>query len=744
MPKPPTPDAASRLQAIVDRAWAGQHAQAADLSSEALAAPRLNAAHKIELLGHRAASRLALSAVDEALADAGQPERAGAALGNLAMAYATIGLYARARNPGGPLARMERLDPRRRPSAYFAIMQSEIESHLGHRERAGLFADQAAASADEIDDPWFAVLQQLVLGRAARMHDEWPQARQHFEAAAALAEARRDTTLQVVTLTELGRLRFETGDAAAALAATRRALAHLRARGDAGLGSMFTPASVWWWHARALQAGGQDAQARRARSRGYRTMLDGVATLGDEGPRRSWFNKVEAHRALILARQAESRPLTHLRSRTQLREPFERLVDAGVRLNQLHSAAALHEFLVEEATELSGAERVLLALVHGDALVLAGAQLPLGETAAPLLQAITPWLIEARHTRLASLRHGPEGAGPAGQRSCLIAPLVAQQQVLGLLYADIDGVFGRFDDADRDLLAMLAAQAAVALAKIHASEGLEAKVAERSAEAQAARERAEQRAGELAVVNGIQQGMTANLSLQAIVEVVGERLRELFKSDDIAITLLDDTTQQRYSVYAVERDQRLRIAPFPVASQARIVAELMRGRPVLVKNRAAAQAYRPRTLPGTVPATSVFVPVQAGNALHLAIRLLSLEREDAFDAATVRMLGTVAASMRLALQNARLVAETQEALQRQTASHDILKVMAASPGDVQPVFDAIVADAQRLTGATTCHANCVDGDWRPLAGTAQERAIRERRVVRTDSAIASCWPRTTS
>ena len=31
------------VQAIVDRAWAGQHAQAADLSSEALAAPRLNA-----------------------------------------------------------------------------------------------------------------------------------------------------------------------------------------------------------------------------------------------------------------------------------------------------------------------------------------------------------------------------------------------------------------------------------------------------------------------------------------------------------------------------------------------------------------------------------------------------------------------------------------------------------------------------------------------------------------------------
>ena len=61
-----------------------------------------------------------------------------------------------------------------------------------------------------------------------------------------------------------------------------------------------------------------------------------------------------------------------------------------------------------------------------------------------------------------------------------MAPLIAQRQLLGFLYADIEGVFGRFHDADRDLLAMLASQAAVALANLRASEGLEAKVAERT------------------------------------------------------------------------------------------------------------------------------------------------------------------------------------------------------------------------------------------------------------------------
>ena len=55
-------------------------------------------------------------------------------------------------------------------------------------------------------------------------------------------------------------------------------------------------------------------------------------------------------------------------------------MDSGLRLNQLRSEAALHDFLVDEVTELSGAERVLLVLQGARGRHIAGALLPAGET----------------------------------------------------------------------------------------------------------------------------------------------------------------------------------------------------------------------------------------------------------------------------------------------------------------------------------------------------------------------------
>jgi hypothetical protein len=252
---------------------------------------------------------------------------------------------------------------------------------------------------------------------------------------------------------------------------------------------------------------------------------------------------------------------SHLRAETGLRADFERLAESGLRLNELRSEVEVLDFLVGEATELSGAERVLLLLERPDGPGLAGSQLPPGEDAAVLLQLITPWLDEARRTRAVNLRHGPEGAEPVDQRSCLVAPLIAQRDLLGFLYADIDGIFGRFHEPDRDLLAMLASQAAVALANVRVTEGLEARVSERT-------QQLEQRAAELALINGVQAGIAAALSYQAIVDLVGDKLRAMFDTGNLGITWVDEPAGQLQMLYAYEHGVRLKLPAFDLAAVA--------------------------------------------------------------------------------------------------------------------------------------------------------------------------------
>ena len=188
-----------------------------------------------------------------------------------------------------------------------------------------------------------------------------------------------------------------------------------------------------------------------------------------------------------------------------------------------------------------------------------------------------------QRTRTASLAHGPAKADALVQRSRIVAPLIAQRRLLGYLYADIGGAYGRFHEADRDLVGMLASQAAVALDNAQWSEGLEQKVAERTAELQASNVRLEQRANELAVINSIQQGVAAKLDFQGIVDMVGDKLRDVFATGDMSIRWWDDRANLRRGAASTTIDARG--ASFPRGRRGRLPEPTSRRRVLLTRRR---------------------------------------------------------------------------------------------------------------------------------------------------------------
>ena len=132
------------------------------------------------------------------------------------------------------------------------------------------------------------------------------------------------------------------------------------------------------------------------------------------------------------------------------------------------------------------------------------------------------------------------------------------------------------------------------------------------------------------------------------------------------------------------------------------------------------------------------------SSLLFVSRVNSLERLFArrtevrpFTPVQIKLLKTFADQAVIAIENVRLFQELNESLEQQTATSEILGVIASSPTDIQPVLDAVVKNAARLCEADDAVITRIDGDsvarwvahYGPLPGSLDEM-VRPSTVAR--------------
>ena len=309
------------------------------------------------------------------------------------------------------------------------------------------------------------------------------------------------------------------------------------------------------------------------------------------------------------------------------------------------------------------------------------------------LESREPVVVNADVERVSAERGEPYVLSGEPPKSCVFVPLFVGDRGTGVIsLQNLDREYA-FSDADVRLLTTLAGSLSVALENARLFEEIR------------------QRNSELALINDVRRGLAERLEMQAMFDVMGDRIQEIFDAQVVDIGIVDADPGRMSFPYTIERGVRFPHDQMDVMGFRKVALETRE--PVVVNedvHGASAAVGQPAVLVGEPPKSLVFVPLLVGGRGIGVISLQNLDREQAFSDDDVRLLTTLAGSLTVALENARLFEETRQRNAELALVNDVQRGLAENLGmqaaydfvgdRIQEIFDAQVVDIGFLDRAT--------------------------------------------
>ena len=291
--------------------------------------------------------------------------------------------------------------------------------------------------------------------------------------------------------------------------------------------------------------------------------------------------------------------------------------------------------------------------------------------------------------------------------SVLFVPLIVGGEATGRISLQNLDHENAFSEADVRLLTTIAGSLSVALENARLFE------------------ETRQRNAELALITDVQRGLAENLEMQAMYDLVGDRLHEIFDAQSIDIGVLDREARMIHYPYTLERGKRLADEPTPLTAGPG--AHVLETRESLVINERFQESIAPfggGFVTGESPMSAVYVPLVVGGEATGRISLQNIDREHAFSEGDVRLLTTLAGSLSVALENARLFEETRQRNAELALINDVQRGLAENL-EMQAMYDLVGERLAQIFDAQTVDIGVVDAAadqiWFPYS---IERGVR--------------------